>query len=223
MSPPTSASHRRHTRIAAPLRAYDMSGSPPEAMLTRNIGLGGAFLLTARRRPVGSRIELLLEHRGATASVAGRVTHFQADGVGVAFSDPSEAFLAFVQRAVDDLIAGGAPTVDRRAEERSPVHAQVVWTGSGVEHRGRLENLTRKGALIECDRSPELGSEVLVYLPGYTYAPKSSRPSEARGCTARVVHREASGFGVQFVAPSAEFQMAVDRVLEDARNIGPWT
>ncbi len=222
MSPP-SASLRRHPRVAGPLRAYDMSESPPEPMLTRNVGLGGAFLVTARRRPVGSPIELLLEHRGATASVAGRVTHFQADGVGVAFSDPSEAFLAFVQRAIDDLLAGGAPTVDRRAEERSPVHAQVVWSQTGAEHRGRLRNLGRQGALIECDRPPDLGSEVLVYLPGYTYALKSSRPSEARGCTARVVHREASGFGVQFVAPSAEFRMAVARVLEDARNIGPWT
>jgi hypothetical protein len=169
---------------------------------------------------VGSSIELMLEHRQGSATVRGRVTHLQADGVGVAFSDPPETFLGFVRGVIDDLLTGAAEVQDRRAEPRTSIEVQVVWSQTSAEHRGRLRNITSQGALIECDRCPEIESEVFVYLPGYAYDVASPRPSEARGCAARVMHRLRYGFGVQFVEPSAEFLMAIDGVIRAARGVG---
>jgi hypothetical protein len=214
---PADVVTRRHVRIAAPVRVYDLDAMPPEALSTKNVSLGGFFLLTRRRRAVGSTMELAIEHREQKATVHGRVTHLQADGIGIAFVDATDAFLQFVQTIIDDLLAGGARVDDRRSASRSFVTLQVVWRQEGIEYQGRLRNLSAGGALIECENCPDMQSEIFVYLPGYTYALSSPRPSEARGCAARVLHRVSYGFGVQFLAPSAEFRMAIEALLREAR------
>lgn len=215
------AKERRHVRIAAPLRVFDVAKSPPELFVTRNISLGGLFLVSKSRRAVGSTVELLLEHRDYTAAVHGRVTHLQSDGFGISFMDPSDAFLRFVRASIDDLLRGGSPLEDRRGDERAPVGMQVVWSQVQQEHRGQLNNLSHQGAFILCPEPPVLAAEVFVYLPGFVYDVGSPRPSEARGCAAKVVHRTPEGFGVVFESPSAEFRMAVDGVLKAVRGEEP--
>lgn len=218
---PGSAKERRYVRIAAPLRVYDVDKSPPEPFVTRNISLGGLFLLSPHRRAVGSTIELLLEHRDQTAATQGRVTHLQADGFGVTFVDPPEAFLRFVRSTIDDLLRGGSIPDDRRGDDRAPVGMQVVWSQVQQEHRGQLRNLSHQGAYIMCPQPPVQEAEVYVYLPGFVYDVGSERPSEARGCSAKVVHRTAEGFGVEFERPSAEFRMAIDDVIKSGRGEPP--
>ena len=219
----TPMTERKHVRVAAPLRLLDLTLSPPEAMLTKNLSLGGAFLLTQRRPPIGSAMQLLLEQGGRKATLAARVTHFQADGIGVAFVEPEPEVLELVQAIIEELIAGGARVSERRSERRTTTDVQLVWVGAAAPHRGRLTNLSATGALIECDDSPRVGADVFLYLPGYTYssmAGERGQPSEARGCAARIVHRNARGFGVEFVEASAEFRMAVETALRSP-SAGP--
>jgi hypothetical protein len=215
------AKERRYVRIAAPLRVFDVERRPPESFVTRNISLGGLFLMSDSRRAVASTIELLLEHRELTAAARGRVTHLQSDGFGVTFMDPSEALLRFVRVTIDDLLRGGSLPEDRRGDSRALVGMQVVWSQVHQEHRGRLSNLSHEGAYILCPEPPALETEVFVYLPGFVYDVGSAWPSEARGCPAKVVHRRDDGFGVAFDRPSAEFRMAIDGVIEAVRGEPP--
>jgi hypothetical protein len=209
---------RRYPRIAGPIRVYDVAAKPAESFVTRNISLGGLFVLSEKRPPVGSSKELLIEHRKRTATVCCRVTHLQADGFGAAFVAPTNELLEFVRSIIDELLAGGADSVkERRREPRSPADAQVVWNQTDSSHPGRLRNISGSGALIESADCPELHTDVLVYLPGYTYDATSPHPSEARGCIARVMHKVSYGFGVQFVEPSAEFRMALGALMRETR------
>jgi hypothetical protein len=207
---------RLHPRITAPVKVYDLDCKPPEEMYSKNIGLGGLFMLTRHRKAVGSPLELLIEHGTTKASVRGRVTHLRADGVGIAFVDPSHDFLEFVQTIIDDLL-GLRLHGERRQDLRSPVDIRVVWSHNGVQQESRLLNLSPTGGLVECNNGPSVGSELFVFLPGYTYAFGSTRPIEARGCAARVMHITATSFGVQFVEPSAEFRMAIEDFVHATR------
>jgi len=160
-----------------------------------------------------------MEHGDQTANVRCRVTHLQADGFGVAFVEASNEFLDFVQAIIDDLL-GTKVHGERRKELRAPVDAALVWSQDGAQHDGRIINLSGTGALVEGSPCPAPESEIFIFLPGYTYAFTSTRPSEARGCSALVMHVTATTFGAQFINPSAEFRMAIDNVLR-ATHLGP--
>jgi len=140
--------------------------------------------------------------------VNGRVTHLQADGVGVSFVEPSQDFLEFIEKVIGELL-GSHLHGERRQDLRLPVDIRIVWTQNGVQQESRFINLSLTGGLVECSECPSEDSELFVFLPGYTYAFGDARPSEARGCAARVVHTMGNKFGIQFIDPSAEFRMAV--------------
>jgi hypothetical protein len=58
---------------------------------TKNLSMGGLFLLADKRWPVGSQIALAIVHGDMRLEFAARVTHLQRDGVGLCFIDPSDA------------------------------------------------------------------------------------------------------------------------------------
>ncbi len=186
-------------------------------MSTKNISLGGLFLLDVGRRAVGSMFEVGLEYGGESHRALCRVTHLQQDGIGVAFVEPEDDLRLFLQRAIDGVLSN-TDGLSRRRQERQSTDLSVGWREGTVERRGKLENLSQGGAFIATKDGPEPGAELIVYLPGYTYAVGSGQPSEARGCVAMVVHKDRRGIGVRFANPSAEFRMAVEGVMRRDRR-----
>ena len=57
-----------------------------------------------------------------------------------------------------------------------------------------------------------VGDTVYIIVPGFV-ATDEDRASEVRGVEAEVVHTGEQGFGVRFLGASAEFRMAVERML----------
>ena len=177
----------------------------------RNLSLGGVFVVTEQRWAVGATEPMIIEYAGQRQHSPGRVTHIQPDGVGLAFAAPGDAFLAWIRDIIDQLLAAG----DQPQPERKRVSDPVVWSQAGASHTSRLRDLSPGGAFVAASAPPPVGSEVVLYLPGYTYSQGTPKPSELRGCTCRVVRTGDQGFACSFVDASAEFRMSVAERLSN--------
>ena len=204
---------RREPRFSISVPVVTADGEPG---VTKNMSLGGLYLITPRRYPVGDTMTLILRYADREVTVEARVTHLQADGAGFAFVDASEALRADVQRLIDDLFH------QRRAEDTSPNRPNpqaVSWSrGDGGRGDASLRRLTPTGAFLTGAGEVSVGELVYVYLPGFTATDRSDRASQLRGVNARVVNQSHEGFEVRFVDPSAEFRMAVERLMSTSHN-----
>jgi len=201
---------RRHPRYSATVTVIDGSDAEGQSYVTRNLSVGGLFLLCNRRWPVGEELALTLDQDGRQLAVRARVTHIFRDGVGFSFCDPGAEFLRELRSMLEALapIEMESPG-ERRDSDRLPVKIQAAWVYGEVERQDPLRNLSANGAFVVSDKQPPVDSTVTVYLPAYTFSRESDKPSEVRGSSARVVRHEDRGFAVEFVDPSAEFKMAV--------------
>jgi DNA-binding response OmpR family regulator len=191
-----------------------------EACTVKNLSMGGLFLCTRRRIGVGQQVVLTLEHGETTATAEARSTHVQADGIGFAFSNPSDSLLAFVESVINDLLSEGGDIDDRRDATRIMVNGAIVFSHEGAGRSAHLRDLSQEGAYVVTRNPPNLGTATFVYLPGHTYSLGMQHVSEVRGSAARVVRHGADGFGCHFINPSAEFKMAVMRLLEKEAEPG---
>ena len=180
-----------------------VEGSRPAP--ARNLSTGGIFLITAQRFGLGCVELLTLEVGHRRLQTPARVTHLQPDGVGFSFASPGEPFLTAVRELIDELLSSDA----ERTAERKHVSDPVVWSQAGASRTTVLRDLSAGGAFVLCDAPPRLGSELLLYLPGYTYSAGTEQPSELRGCRAQVVRHAEGGFACRFLDPSAEFRMGI--------------
>jgi hypothetical protein len=192
-----------------------IAGSTDAPALTRNLSESGLFLMTRQRWPEGTVLNLTLHHRFFDLVVFARVVRQQRDGVGFALIEPSAEQRAQLRQIIDSLLADGAWYDDRRRGVRTELRGPLVWRLGATEHQSELRDLGPGGAFIGTSEPPEVGAQVLVYLPavgGEAPAPTQ----EVLGCQATVVHRSAEGFGVAFVFPSTEFLASIDRLSRAA-------
>ena len=147
-----------------------------------------------------------------------RVTHVQTDGVGFAFLRPATDFLDFIAGTLDAVLNEGLGAEQPRRAERVPMGAAIVFSAGGRTAGAQLRDLSATGAFVVTDSPPPLGTETLIYFPGYAYSDGSNEVSELRGCFAEVVRHAADGFGCRFLRPSAEFKMALHDVLDAQRG-----
>jgi hypothetical protein len=84
----------------------------------------------------------------------------------------------------------------KRGNKRSLVLLTAKVSANGVDTEVRLRNLSQKGALLEADRPPQLGTD-LVFERGETKV------------KARVAWVSGQRFGIEFVVPIEESEVLV--------------
>ncbi|MEO1483047.1 MAG: PilZ domain-containing protein [Myxococcota bacterium] len=199
------------TRIPVSIPVVTADGGPKA--LTKNLSLGGLYLITRKRYEVGSHVELTLNYAGVELGVTGRVTHLQADGCGFAFVNASVALRNMIRELIDALL-DQRPVVDDDTNPRFAVEHKISWSrGDATRHNASIRQLSLAGAYLSSTTGAKKGETLFVYFPGFTATDDGSRASEVRGTQSVVVHQDAEGFGVRFVSPSAEFRMAVERLM----------
>jgi len=207
-------SNRGHLRISAALKVVVQTPGElePEPYMTKDLGLGGIFVLAKTGWPIGSEMLLKIVHGLLEVEVRGRVVRHEAAGVGFAFVDPSPAAQSVIEEIIVDLVAVGADLDERRGEPRHRTEITVTWRYDGVDQTSRLLNLSFKGAFIRISNPPPaVGTICFLYLPALV---GEGQPAlEVRGCEVRVMHIAVDGFGVQFQRPSDEFRSAISSLV----------
>lgn len=201
------------------VRVVDVPGGEPpgdEEYLTKNISVGGLFVITEHRYPLGQYLNLRLDYKGMIMESGARVTHIQRDGVGVRFWNATPALEQAMKSLIEDLLATGHYADERRREPRLSIEDMpVLWREGTLEHRASLRDVSLSGAGIESADVPKLGDTILVLLPTPS-ADLSAISLDLVGSDA-VVRRVMDGsFGVEFDAPSAEFRLAVAKMLQQS-------
>lgn len=199
------------TRVPVRIPVVIADGGDPAQ--TKNLSIGGLYLITRRRYPVGEHVELRLEYDAVQLRVTGRVTHQQADGCGFSFVNPEHETREAIRALIDNLLAQ-APIEGDDTNPRIALRKRVSWSyEDNQRHEASLRQLARAGAYLFSEHPAKKGASIFVYFPGFTTTDDPGRASEVRGSEASVTHVDSAGFGVRFVRPSAEFQMAVERLI----------
>ncbi len=183
---------------------------------SKNLHANGLFLLTDKRWPLGTTLSLRFFHVLLSLEVNATVVHHQADGVGLRYVSPPESFQDGMSNIINSLLADGAWFDERRRSLRTQVSGQAVYEYKGSEISAQLIDLSREGAFLESPFKPPVGDAVCFYLPRRIES-QEGESTAVVGCTARVAHQKESGFGLQFQSPSAEFDEALVRILEQAQ------
>lgn len=185
---------------------------------TKNLSMGGLFLVTEKRWPVGSEIGLTITFGRARLPLTARVTHLQRDGVGMCFVEPSDS----VREALRQLIASQIPSNDNSAFAalKSAVGLRgkqtvLSWTDGKIRHEAVVRELTMQGGFFDGPERPAVGSTIMVYVPSTLEVDRDEVQHELRGSSADVLSHTDSGFQARWAVPSAEFRMALDRLLRD--------
>lgn len=103
------ADKRQHPRASLGLLIQIRSDSIDEfrSVHCENISLGGMFLRTDQRRPLGSEIffQFTLAGRGTLIEGLGQVVRVAPDGVGVKFISLLEPSASIIRHLVEDRLA----------------------------------------------------------------------------------------------------------------------
>lgn len=205
----TKPQGRPEPRVPVSIPVATPDGGDPA--VTKNISMGGLFLITRQRFTVGAEVALVLECGGMELEVTGRVTHHQADGVGISFVDPSPLLHNILREQIDALLSQHSLGED--TNPRIPVRQKVPWSrGGAAREQAEVRQISSEGAFLASEAQVRKDETVYVYLPGYL-ATDRDKASEVRGVEARVIYVRDDGFGVRFINASAEFRMAVAHLL----------
>ncbi len=195
------------------------TGSGGATYYTKNLSMGGLFLLTEKRWAVGSEVNLTITFGRARLPILARVTHLQRDGVGMCFTEPSDA----VREALRLLIASQIPvSTPSRLEASSRAigvgagpSVVLAWSDGKLRHEATVRGLSMQGGFFETPDRPVIGSSIMVYIPSKIETEDASIEHELRGCSAEVTTHSLEGFDARFTVPSAEFRMALERLLRE--------
>lgn len=196
------------------MRVDVCDGRSPDDFLTKNISVGGLFLITGDPYNVGDKLPLRLSYDGLTVDVDSRVTHVQRDGIGVTFWNPTRSVEETVNRVIDELLELGYTNNERRRELRYLVpNTPVVWRSGELDYPGELADLSFHGARLRAVQQPARGERILLMLPTSSLD-GGNEELELVGSPVIVRRVIADQFGVEFDGPSAEFRRAVATVLK---------
>ncbi len=147
---------------------------------TKNLSMGGLFLMSDKRWPVGSEVALALTYGPTRLEFVGRVTHLQRDGVGLCFIEPSDQ----VREALRKLIAaqipqnkGGLASALKNAVGFGG-GPRIAWSDGESRFESPARDVSTRGAFFEFDALPAVGSTIIVYLAGHD--PDRRRRGRAR-------------------------------------------
>lgn len=94
--------NREHPRVSAELVLFDAGSAIYKSVATRDVSPGGAFIVLGKSLPNGTQLRLAIARRGKGSGarvrelieVRGEVKWSDDEGIGIAFVEPSEEFLA---------------------------------------------------------------------------------------------------------------------------------
>lgn len=206
----------RQPRVDSRLPVVE-TGTEGATYYTKNLSMGGLFLLAEKRWAVGSEVSLTITFGRARLPLNARVTHLQRDGVGMCFIEPSEA----VREALRLLIASQIPAnATSRLESLQRAvglgHAPgitLAWSDGKIRHESMVTDLSMHGGTFESADKPALGATLIVYVPSSVETEDAELEHELRGTSAEVTSHTDTGFEARFSSPSAEFRMALERLL----------
>lgn len=108
-------------------------------------------------REVSSRISEVSAEASGTGRLASEVGDL-ADKVAAAVRDLRQVLVEVVRTSTSD--------VDRRTSKRHPSKADIAYRYGGKSLRGRLENVSEKGALLVTSDSVAVGGKIEIDMPG---------------------------------------------------------
>src|SRR5262245_10843920 len=114
---------KRLVRVAARIPVIEMDDTGAAPYFTKNLSLGGLFLLTERRWPVGSTVRLTIKNGDKRLPISARVTHIQIDGVGFSFAAPPADATAALRGMIDEILAREGYDVNR-----AEIGGRAVWS-----------------------------------------------------------------------------------------------
>ncbi|MEO0811610.1 MAG: PilZ domain-containing protein, partial [Myxococcota bacterium] len=202
----------RKPQVRVPVRLLVVTPDGADRAVTKNISIGGLYLITKKRFTVGAELPLVLEVGEMRLEVTARVTHQQADGAGFSFVDPSPLVQEIVREQIDSILSQETMS-DDDTNPRVVVQHSVSWSIDGTDREeAEVRDLSLTGAYLATETKVEVDDTIYIYVPGFV-ATDGGKASEVRGVEARVVHTTENGFGVRFLGASAEFRMAIERMV----------
>jgi hypothetical protein len=171
---------------------------------TDNVSMGGVFLKTEERWPVGTKLELIFDRDEGVCNSAAVVVHQQAEGMGLAFVDPSPQFRAALRRIVDAAVEQNAPYISRRGQPRVAGRIALIEHCDGKSRVMYTENLSEGGAYVIGQTLRELGSSFALTLSEHGLF----------DCDARIVRRDGKSAGIMFATTTPLFNAALRRILD---------
>lgn len=211
-----AVTQRSHLRILVALKVAE-AAHPERSWLTRNLSMGGMFMLSDRRWPMGSLVDLVLEYKGAQIPTPARVTHLQPDGVGVRFVQPTVEFEDEITRVIDDLVTGGRPLDQNHSFDAALGPTHIVWRAGNLEHAGEVTAATNEKIRCRTGEAVPAGTPLFVLLPTKPVSPELAYTFEIVGAPATVTRTWPDGFDATFGRPSAEFRVVLDRLVKYLR------
>ncbi len=98
--------NREFPRVSAELVLFDAGSAVYKSVATRDVSPGGAFIVLGKPLPTGTQLRLAIARRGKGSGarvrqlieVRGEVKWSDDTGIGIAFIEPSEEFIAELNR-----------------------------------------------------------------------------------------------------------------------------
>ncbi len=211
-----TTSERQKSRVTAPVGVLLKIGDTQEACFTRNISVGGTFVMTKRNAAIDEDVTLSFVHAGQRLSTEARVASITDAGLGIRFITPSEEFCAGVNALISDLLQKGDEHTPNPSHQPGGTASWSYIPQKGLlnvlrrrKRMATLSGLSLDGAALESRHRPDIDQEVLIFL-------KSPDINEDLECRAKVVRHTGRGFAVQFETPSVMFR----RTISDLRRNG---
>ena len=198
---------RQHIRILVALKVTATTKAGTIKALTKNLSVGGLYLLTDAKCEPGEEVQLRLEHKGAAVELRSTVTDARADGLGLSFIDPPQVAITELIGVIDDILSTGAG-VDGGEDMLSLNPRLVMFRRGMLEYLGTLQNVSADEATIETGEVLRNGEPVLLLLPAQS---EGAHVREIVGSFATVTAVTDAGFTAKLVDASDEFVESLAR------------
>lgn len=214
----SSDRERRHLRVSVKLRVRTTGTSGDELLFfTRNVSVGGLFLLMQPPLEIGSVMDMALLTGEGEIAVRGRVVRTEEFGCAFEFvaleSDTRECLRLLVSSLLNHSVA----TIQSIAHSRLHEHATTYWAKEAEAVPVTLTKLSEDGAHFEGEDLPELYDRIRVYLPAEDRVDLDEAPLTV--CSAQVIDRRSRGFSVVFLEHRPDFMNAIQTMLQPPRQV----
>lgn len=199
---------RSHIRILVALKVTAETATGRVKALTKNLSVGGVFLLTDAKWESGTPVEITLEHKGVVVEMRAAVTHRRDDGLGLRFTDPPPVAVTELIGVIDDILSSGAD-IDGGEDLLDVDERMVMFRRGMLEYVGSVANAGEGVIAINTTERLKAGEAILVLLPARS---DGAHVREIVGSFAEVLNALDDGFVARFIDASDEFETALRRV-----------
>ena len=192
---------RKHIRILVALKVTATTPAGFVTALTKNLSVGGLYLLTDSQRGLDGTVDLTLEHKGASVGLRATVNHRGGDGVGLSFVNPPRETIAALIAVIDDISSLGAG-VDGGDDMLTLDPRLIMFRRGMLEYLGSLHAVGANEVTVGTVEVLRDGEQILLLLPTRS---DGVHVREIVGSSATVIAVMETGFTAKLVNASAGF------------------